>query len=74
MRCVPFPQNFGKVEAQITLYFIKNKRISFIVTCVIVLVYFGDQTRHGRGLKLEKKVNSKYFLPLGFFSPSFVAG
>ena len=59
MRCGPFPQDFGQIHAKITLHFIKIKRACFIFACVIVLVFFQNQTRLGRVFKLEKKkVNS----------------
>ena len=63
----PFLKNFGQVPVQIMLYFMKIKRIRFIVTCLIVFVFFWDQDWQGGVLKLNK--NYKVFLPIWVLFP-----
>ena len=55
--CRQFPQHFGHVQAQIILYFIKIKRVCFIDAYIIPLVFFQDQNRQGRLVKLKKNIS-----------------
>ena len=65
--CGPFLKDFGQVHVRIMLYFMKIKRIGFIVACLIVFVFFWDQGWQGGVLKLNK--NYQVFLPIWVLFP-----
>ena len=64
----PFPQDFRQLHAQIIRYFIKIKRVCFIITCPIV---FLGSKYVGRSVKTIKNEQFKVFLDVWILSPKF---